>query len=302
MTNAGTASNGKVALITGAGKGIGAETARELTRRGAKVGLLDVDEPAVEALAAELGEDRALAQVADVTDQDALDSATAAVRERFGGIDVVMANAGIASYGTVSVVDPDAFARVMDINVTGVFRTVRAALPSVIERHGYVLVVCSLATYAPSPGLAAYCASKAGAEHFANSLRLEVAHQGVDVGSAHMSWIDTPLVRDAERDLSSFGEMRSKLPGPMSGTTSVEACARAFVRGIEKRSSRIWVPGWVRFAHWLRPLLTTRVGEREVRRQAGDLIPRMDAEVAALGRSLQAPAQESVEARERVTR
>jgi NAD(P)-dependent dehydrogenase (short-subunit alcohol dehydrogenase family) len=292
--------SGKVALITGAGNGIGAATARELAGRGWSVALLDIDAGALEALAADLGAERTLTAVADVTDQAALDAAAEAAREHLGGIDVVMANAGIASYGTVSAVDADAFQRVVDINVTGVFRTVKAALPAVVERRGYVLVVCSLATYGPSPGLAAYCASKAGAEQFANSLRLEVAHQGVDVGSAHMSWIDTPLVRGAERDLSSFAEMRSKLPGPMSRTTSVEACARAFARGIEKRSSRVWVPGWVRFAHWQRPLQTTRLGEREVRRQAGELVPRMDAEVAALGRSLQAPAQESADARDTV--
>lgn len=289
---------GKVALITGAGNGIGAATARELVGRGAQVGLLDVDAGAAEALAAELGEDRALAAVADVTDQHELDSAAAAIRERFGGIDIVMANAGIASYGSVSAVDPDAFARVIDINVTGVFRTVRAALPSVVERRGYVLVVCSLATYAPSPGLASYGASKAGAEMFANSLRLEVAHLGVDVGSAHMSWIDTPLTRAAESDSGAFNEMRSKLPGPLGKTTSVDACARAFARGIESRSDRIWVPGWVRFAHWLRPLMTTRLAEREQRRLAPTLIPQMDAEVAELGRSLQAPAQEAAETRE----
>ena len=82
----------------------------------------------------------------------------------------------------------------------GVFHTVRAALPSVIERRGYVLIVSSLAAYAAAPGLAPYNASKAGVEHFANALRLEVAHHGVDVGSAHMSWIDTPMVREGKDD------------------------------------------------------------------------------------------------------
>jgi NAD(P)-dependent dehydrogenase (short-subunit alcohol dehydrogenase family) len=82
--------------------------------------------------------------------------------ERFGGIDVVVANAGIASYGSVRAVDPAAFKRVLDINMLGVFHTVRAALPSLVERRGYVLVVSSLAAFAASPGLASYNASKAG--------------------------------------------------------------------------------------------------------------------------------------------
>ena len=132
--------------------------------------------------------------------------------ERFGGIDMVLANAGIASYGSVLAVDPETFARVIEVNVIGVFNTVRAALPSVIERRGYILIVSSLAAFAPSAGLAAYNASKAGVEHFANALRLEVAHRGVDVGSAHMSWIDTPLVQDAKADLPSFSRMLATLP------------------------------------------------------------------------------------------
>ncbi len=162
-----------------------------------------------------------------------MEAAVADGIERFGGIDVVLANAGIASYGSVLAVDPSTFKRVVDINITGVFHTVRAALPSVIERRGYVLVVSSLAAYGPAPGLAAYNASKAGAEHFANALRLEVAHHGVAVGSAHMSWIDTPLVQDAKQDLSAFSEMLATLPGPLSKTTSVDACVSAFVKGIE---------------------------------------------------------------------
>ena len=89
--------------------------------------------------------------------------------------------------------------------MVGVFHTVRAALPSVIERRGYVLIVSSLAAYAAGAGHGARTTPrKAGVEHFANALRLEVAHQGVDVGSAHMSWIDTPMVQDSKADLTTF--------------------------------------------------------------------------------------------------
>src|SRR5699024_9899099 len=146
--------------------------------------------------------------------------------------------------GSVLGVDPAAFRTLMDVNVVGVFNTVRAALPSVLERRGYVLIVSSLAAYAAAPGLAPYNAAKAAVEHFATALRLEVAHRGVDVGSAHMSWIDTPLVRDTRADLSTFGEMVSKLPFPLNRTTSVEACGAAFVAGIEKRKRHIDCPGW----------------------------------------------------------
>ena len=91
---------------------------------------------------------------------------------------MVVANAGIASYGSVLAVDPATFKRVIDINLLGVFHTVRAALPSVIENKGYVLVVSSMAAFGAMAGLASYNASKAGVEHFANALRLEVKHLG----------------------------------------------------------------------------------------------------------------------------
>ena len=280
--------SGKVVFITGGAAGVGAEVARRLHGRGAKLVLTDVDEDALAKQATALGADRVLTVGADVRDLGAMQAAAAAAVQRFGGIDVVVANAGIASYGSVLQVDPEAFKRVLDINVLGVFHTVRATLPSVIERRGYVLVVSSLAAYAAAPGLAAYNASKAAVEQFANALRLEVAHRGVDVGSAHMSWIDTAMVRDSKADLSTFGELVGKLPGPLKKTTSVAECGKAFVAGIEGRRRQVNCPRWVGAVRWLKPVLATPVGSAPVLKIVPDLLPRMDAEVAALGRSTSA--------------
>src|SRR3954447_6807648 len=170
---------GQVVLITGGARGVGAETARGLVRRGAKVVLVDLDTGPLGELVAELGEANATSYVADVCSLEEMEAAVAHGVQRFGGLDVVMANAGIASYGSVLAVDPATFRRVIDVNINGVFHTVRAALPALIERKGYVLVVSSLAAYAAAPGLVAYNASKAGAEHFANALRPEVGYLGV---------------------------------------------------------------------------------------------------------------------------
>jgi NAD(P)-dependent dehydrogenase (short-subunit alcohol dehydrogenase family) len=279
---------GKVVFITGGARGIGAEVARRLRNRGAKLVLTDLDKAELTALAAELGDDRVLTTVADVRDLPAMQAAAARAVERFGGIDVVVANAGIASYGSVLQVDPEAVKRVLDVNVLGVFHTVRATLPAVIERRGYVLIVSSLAAYAAPPGWAPYNASKAGVEMVANTLRLEVAHSGVGVGSAHMSWINTALVRDTKADLPSFGELHTKLPWPLNTTTTVDKCAEAFVKGIEGRQARIYCPRWVGLFRWLKPVLSTEVGELPIRKTTAELLPRMDAEVAALGRSTSA--------------
>jgi NAD(P)-dependent dehydrogenase (short-subunit alcohol dehydrogenase family) len=283
-----TSLQGKVVFITGAARGIGAEVARRLRNKGAKLVLTDLDKADLAALAAELGEERVLTAVADVRDLPAMQAAAEAAVEHFGGIDVVVANAGIASYGSVLQVDPEAFKRVLDVNLLGVFHTVRATLPALIDRRGYLLIVSSLAAFAASPGLAPYDMSKAGNEHLANALRLEVGHLGVGVGSAHMSWIDTALVRDTEADLPAFGRLLAALPWPLNKTTSVTRCAEAFVNGIEDRKDRVYCPRWVVLFRWLKPVLSTRVGEFPIRKAAAELVPQMDAEVAALGRSTSA--------------
>jgi len=275
----------QVVFITGGAHGIGAETARRLHAQGAKLVLTDLDKSRLDAVAGELGGERVLTVAADVRDLDAMQAAADAAVERFGRIDTVVANAGIASYGSVLGVDPEAFRKVIDVNLIGVFNTVRATLPAVIERRGYMLVVSSLAAFTAAPGMLPYDASKAGAEHLANSLRLEAAPLGVTVGSAHMSWIDTALVRDTKKDLSTAAEMLAKLPWPLNKTTSVDECADAFVDGIEKRRVRVYCPRWVGLFRWLKPLLSSPFAEAPISKTAGDLMERMDAEVAALGRS-----------------
>jgi NAD(P)-dependent dehydrogenase (short-subunit alcohol dehydrogenase family) len=277
--------NSQVVFITGGAHGIGAEVARRLHAKGAKLVLTDLDEAELKALAADLGDDRVLTVVADVRKLAAMQAAAEQAVERFGGIDIVVANAGIASYGSVLGVDPEAFKQVIDVNLVGVFHTVRATLPTVIERRGHVLIVSSLAAFAALPGMVPYGASKAGVEQLANLLRMEVAHQGVTVGSAHMSWINTALVRDTKSDLGTFGEMLSKLPWPLNKTTSVEDCAAAFVDGIERRRTRVYCPSWAGLFRWLKPALSTPVAESVLAKPVPEMLPRMDAEVAALGRS-----------------
>ena len=277
---------GKVVFITGGARGIGAEVGRQLYAKGAKLVLTDLDETALRDISSDFDGDRVLTLAADVRDLASMEDAVSRAVGQFGGVDVVIANAGISTYGTVLNVQPAAFKTLIDVNVLGVFHTVRAALPSVIGRRGYVLVVSSMFAYAAQPGAASYCVSKAGVEHFANALALEVAHLGVDVGSAHMGFIDTPMIQDIDSDLASFRTALSKLPGPMGKTTSVEACAGAFVGGIERRKRRIYCPRWVGALRWLRPLLTTRAAETQMQKGLPDLLAQMDAEADAVGRSM----------------
>lgn len=275
---------GKVALITGAARGIGAGVARGLADRGARVALIGLEPDELKRVAGDLGEQHAWWE-ADVRDVDALTLAIDAAAERFGRIDLVLANAGISSYGTVRQIDPEAFERVIDINLNGVYRTLHATIPHLEKTNGYALVVSSQAAFTPLAGLSPYNASKAGAEALAFACRQEVAHLGIGVGVCHPSWIDTDIVRGAEADLPSFRETRKKLPWPANKTTSLAACVDAICTGMDKRKRRVYVPREVVVSNLTRQLIVSGLVEPIVNRMAKKAVPQMEREVADLGRS-----------------
>jgi short-subunit dehydrogenase len=277
--------SGKVVLITGAARGIGAETARLLAARGARLALVGLEPERLSELAATLRGDGHVWFECDVTDQTALERAVAGTLEALGGLDVVVANAGIASNGTVAVSPVEALVRTIEVNLIGVVRTVSATLAHVTASGGYYLLVSSAAALAPLPGISTYAASKSGVEQFGNALRLELAHKGVGVGVAHPAWIDTDLVRDAQHDLKSFDEILGVLPGPFGSITSVETCAAAFVEGIERRRRKIYVPRMLAPLAALRQLFASALSERIMGRHARRLVPQAEREVVALGRS-----------------
>jgi NAD(P)-dependent dehydrogenase (short-subunit alcohol dehydrogenase family) len=242
--------HGRVILITGAARGIGAEAARQLSAAGASVSLVGLEPELLERTAAVCGPD-ALAIEADVTDADAMERAVAQTVDRFGGIDAVIANAGVSPAGPMRYIDPPTFDRTIEINVLGVWRTVRAALPHVIDRRGYVLVVSSLSAVAYAPGMGPYTASKAAVEAMANALRVEVRHLGVDVGVAYFSFIATDMVAGGDAHPALEGA-RQELKGPLGTTHPVETVGAAIVDGVTRRRRWITVP------RWLRPVLVLR--------------------------------------------
>jgi NAD(P)-dependent dehydrogenase (short-subunit alcohol dehydrogenase family) len=275
---------GKVLFITGAARGIGEETARRAAARGAHVAAVGMEPERLETLVAELGPGHCWAEC-DVTDQASLDAAVAHTVAELGGIDVVIANAGIANHGTVAESPADVVARVLEVNLIGVARTVSATVAEVEKRNGYLLLVSSLAAFTALPGMAAYCGAKAGVEHYGNALRFELAHRGIGVGTAHMGWIDTDLVRDVKADSPTFEETLRKLPGPLGALTSVADCADAFLEGITKRKRRIFVPKSVGVIAALRPITFSWLGDVPVLAQAKTMVPRLEEQFRKTGRS-----------------
>jgi NAD(P)-dependent dehydrogenase (short-subunit alcohol dehydrogenase family) len=211
-----------------------------------------------------------LAVVADVTDLPAMEDAVAQVLARFGHIDMVFANAGVAAFGPLAYVDPNAWKRCVEVNVFGVFNTVRAALPSIIRQRGYVLINASVSSFAHPPVMSAYAASKSAVEAMGDSWRIELAAHKVDVGLVHAGWVSTPLVTEGALH-PGFVRLRATMPGPLNSETSPQAAARAIAQGMERRLSRIWVPGWLRLLFALRALLHLPFAERELRRAAPEI-------------------------------
>ena len=271
-------------MVTGASRGIGEQVARLAAARGARVALIGLEPDRLRALADDLGPG-ACWREADVRDGHALAAAIDASADAMAGIDLVVANAGVAAYGTVRQIGEASFERVLDINVNGVFRTLKYATPHLERSRGHVTVVASALSFMPLAGMPAYGASKAGAEMLALTYRQEVAHLGITVGVVHPSWIDTDIVRGAEADLPSFRRVRERLPYPGNVTTSVDRAAAAIVDGLARRRGRVYVPRAVVVANWLKAAINSPLAWPWVRRFAAQAVPAVEREVEALGRN-----------------
>lgn len=264
-----TALRGQVVLITGAGSGIGAATALALQRQGAIPVLVDCDAAPLAATAAAIGGD-VLSVLADVTLPADCQAAVAQALARHGRIDVVWANAGVASFGPLAHTDPAAWRRCFEVNVFGVFNTVRAALPAVLRQRGYVLVSASVSSFAHPPAMSAYAASKAAVEAMCNAWRIELAGHGVRVGVIHASWVSTPLMTEGALH-PAFRRLRATMPALLNQETTPAAAASLISQGIARRARQVWVPGWVRALHWLRAALHSPPAERALLEAAPDI-------------------------------
>jgi NAD(P)-dependent dehydrogenase (short-subunit alcohol dehydrogenase family) len=234
---------GRVAMITGAGHGIGLALTRLLHARGATVAVLDVDADAAEAAAGTLGNERVIAIGADVRDRDAVASAVAEVAKRCGGVDVAVANAGVPPpVATLRTIDPDAFDDVLAVNLTGVFNTVRASIEPVIERRGHIVVVSSVAAFVAGAGTSPYLVSKAGVEQLGRALRIELAPHGATAGVAYFGIVATRMTHDTIDADPLVSRATRRVPRSLRRRISPEQAAAAVADGIERRADRTIAP------------------------------------------------------------
>lgn len=263
--------NGKVALVTGAARGIGFETARQMHLRGASVAVLDLEPGEAREAAERIGE-RAIGIGADVTDHGAMMAAVAETVERFGGLDVAVANAGIAQSKlmTTRAIGTEEWERVFEVDLLGVWRTCRAALPQIVERRGQLVLISSVYAFMNGMANSPYAVAKAGVESMGRALRTELLPQGASATVGYFGWVDTKLVQDAfaQEDSAKLNEFT---PEWLLKRITPEEAAAGLVRGIEERAPRVFMPKWWRYVSAMRgvimPLLDRRM-ERDDRMAA----------------------------------
>ncbi|MFC8966102.1 SDR family oxidoreductase [Streptomyces sp. NPDC057094] len=258
-------SDGRVAVVTGAARGVGEATARQLARRGLRLALLGRELESLRQVAGSLPTEACCIEV-DVTDEAALQGAAHSVQTRLGPASVVVANAGIAAAGPFAASQSTLFNRVIDVNLIGSANTARAFLPQLVRTGGYYLQIASTAAFGSAPFMSAYCASKAGVESFAQALRAELQLEGVDVGIAYLHWTGTDMIAGLD-DHPVLLALRTHQPALARRVHSPDQVAAWLMRGINKRAISIYAPPWLRIVQLLRPvlpLIVSRVSRRSL--------------------------------------
>ena len=273
---------GQRILITGAARGIGAALAEKLAVQGARLALVGLEPEIMTAVAARCGEDTFIAEC-DVSDSEKVKGAVDAAAEAMGGLDVVVANAGIGAGGPLRSQDQRSWERVIEINLMGVMYTDRAALAHLERSGGYLLNIASSAAALRAPGMTAYCAAKSGVEALSDCLRIEMRPLGVEVGVAYFLFLDTDMVNDAERESPLLERAKAEMPRAFSRTYPLGPAMDEVVAAIAERRRRVAYPRWFLKLLPLRQFFASSLAERRAAKTVPDALREYDQRAAAEG-------------------
>lgn len=230
---------GKVALVTGGGRGLGAATARSLTAAGARVFVVDLHRPA----AGEAIDERVTYLVGDVTDLGDMTRAVETVVRDAGRLDIVIANAGVLGRGaTLRASSTSLVDRLFDVNIGGALNTVRAALAALIENRGRVVLISSVFAFVNGAGAIPYAMSKAAVEQLGRGLRVELAAHGVSVTTAYFAVINTDMTRQGLDEDPVAQALLDTQPRFLRKRISPEEAATAIVEGLRRRDVQVFRP------------------------------------------------------------
>lgn len=220
---------GKVALVTGAAGGLGRALCRELGKAGAKLGLMDLEAEGLQRLALQLEREgvQCLPLPGDITDKEYCDEAIASVIDHFGGLDLLVNNAGVTQRSAFAETEVAVFRQVMEVNFFGSLNCTKAALPSLLEREGQIVVISSIAGFAPLYGRCGYSASKHALHGLFDSLRSELFGAGVTVLMVCPGFIDTQF---AHRALDGDGRRTTHPRSTVGKQTTADEVARTILR------------------------------------------------------------------------
>jgi NAD(P)-dependent dehydrogenase (short-subunit alcohol dehydrogenase family) len=269
-------------LITGAARGIGAALAQKLAAQGARLALVGLEPERLAQTAARCGDGTFIAEC-DVSNHEQVSDAIDRSAEALGGLDVAVANAGIVTGGPLQSQDLRSWERVIEVNLLGVMYSDRAALPHLENSRGYLLNIASTAAVMRVPGMSAYCAAKAGVEALTDCLRIEARPAGVQVGVAYFLFLDTDMVRDAEREMPTLERLKAEIPRALGRTYPLEPAIDELVRAIVQRRRRVAYPRWWLSALAVRQLLASPVAERASARRVPDALREYERWAAARG-------------------
>ena len=227
--------NDKTVLVTGAASGIGLAAARRFLDEGARVVMLDIDEVALKEAAAGLPEDRVLVQVGDTADRQTAAAAVKAAVERFGGLHILVNNAGMATEGDITQTSEEDFERVMAVNVAGYFHMAKAAMPELVKTKGAIVMTSSVSGLGGDWNMFAYNTSKGAVSNMVRAMAMDAGKDGVRVNAVNPSFTKTGMTEDMVSDPELVAKFRERMPLGAPEDPEGVAAAMAFLASEDAR-------------------------------------------------------------------